>query len=84
MTDKSKSQSPAVSDPVDNQAEKDDAERKRPQPHTQNLTLLGLAQVELNTQIPDDVCPDDESERRRNQGDKTRPEEPLGGFFRFS
>jgi hypothetical protein len=82
----------AVADPVDDQAEQDDADGERPEPDAEDLALLGLGQAEVALPLVHDQGADDEGEGGGDQGDEAGPEEEEvaradlgggGGFVRF-
>lgn len=64
-----------VTDLIDHQTEQNDADREGPETDTQDFSLLGLGQVELSLPIPNDLRANDESERCRDQGEETPPEQ---------
>jgi hypothetical protein len=66
-----------VADPVDHQAEEDDADGERPEADAEDLALLRLREAELCAPLVDDQGPHDEPERGRDQGNEAAPEQEL-------
>ncbi len=65
----------AVTDPVDDQAEQDDADGERPETDAENLPFFRLGQAEVALPFVHDQRADDEREGRGNQGDEAGPEQ---------
>ena len=63
-----------VADGIDDQAEKDDADGKRPEADAKNRPFVCLRETEVGLPVSDDVGPETEHEGGGDEGNETGPE----------
>jgi hypothetical protein len=80
VTDDGEESDGLVADPVDDQAEKDDAQREGPHPGPVDGSFLGFGEIEAVLKQADGVGPDAEDKGGGDEGDEAGPEKFHVGF----
>ena len=80
MSDPGERHRPPVSESIDNQAEKDDAQAKRIETCSKNRSFLRFGKIENDTPFIDEEGANDEAKRSGDERDDARHEE-VGFFF---